>query len=76
LAVRATIDDGKEQLIVRQISRRMGEVDSSVSDRIARLTPAQLDDLGEALLDFTNVADLDRWLANHTKAKRSARLEQ
>jgi len=62
------LHDGKEQLIIRQINRRIGDVDPILSSRIAELTPPQLDDLGEALLDFTNVADLERWLTTQSAA--------
>jgi len=58
------LHDGKEQLIVRLINRRMGKIVPSLTNRITALTPAQLDDLGEALLDFTDSSDLDHWLAN------------
>ena len=59
------LHDGKEQLIVRLISRRLGNIPPAVTGRISALTPAQMDDLGEALLDFTGPEDLDRWLSLH-----------
>jgi len=62
------LHDGKEQLIIRQINRRIGDVDTMLSSRIAKLTPPQLDDLGEALLDFTNIADLEHWLITQAAA--------
>jgi hypothetical protein len=49
-------------LIVRQLTRRMGEVDPSLSDRIRRLSTLALEALGIALLDFSEVADLVAWL--------------
>jgi hypothetical protein len=33
--------------------------------RLARLSADELDDLGEALLDFTTPADLEQWFARH-----------
>ena len=59
------LHDGKEQLIVHLISRRLGNIPPAVTGRISALTPAQMDDLGEALLDFTGPEDLDRWLSLH-----------
>ncbi len=49
-------------LITRQLTRRLGEVDPSLSDRIRRLSTLALEALGIALLDFSEVADLVAWL--------------
>jgi hypothetical protein len=49
-------------LILRQLTQRLGEVDSSMSDRIRRLSTLALEVLGIALLDFSTVADLVAWL--------------
>jgi hypothetical protein len=54
---------GKEDLIARQIERRIGSVSPQVVERLTQLSTAQLDELGVALLDFTSVADLEKWLA-------------
>ena len=59
------ITQGKETLVVRQLRRRLGTVPESATDRLDSLTPDQLDDLGEALLDFHAVADLEQWLSQH-----------
>ena len=64
----AGLHDGKEQLIIRLINRRIGDVNPILSSRIAELTPALLDDLGEALLDFNDFADLERWLTTRSAA--------
>ena len=57
---------GKEALVARQLRRRLGPVPAEVTARLGSLSPEQLDDLGEALLDFGAVADLERWLARQT----------
>jgi len=49
-------------LILRQLTQRLGEVDPSLSDRIRRLSTEQLEALGIALLDFSEVANLVAWL--------------
>lgn len=54
--------EGKQDLILRQLNRRLGEIDSSLISRINGLSIEQLEALGEALLDFTSVADLETWL--------------
>ncbi|MBD2365021.1 DUF4351 domain-containing protein [Anabaena minutissima FACHB-250] len=53
--------EGKQNLILRQLNRRIGEIDASLIDRIQRLSIEQLENLGEALLDFTTPADLESW---------------
>jgi predicted transposase YdaD len=49
-------------LILRQLTQRLGEVDSSLIEQIRRLSTEQLETLGIALLDFSTVADLAAWL--------------
>ena len=53
---------GQTALILRQIARRTGEISPEIQTRIQHLSPEQLDDLGEVLLDFTNQEDLIAWL--------------
>ena len=53
---------GEERTIIRQLNRRFGEIYSSLTDRIRVLSVEKLDDLAEALLDFSEVADLVTWL--------------
>jgi predicted transposase YdaD len=53
-------------LVLRLLNRRLGQVTSSVEKQIRQLSVEQLEDLGEALLDFENEADLLHWLSqNH-----------
>lgn len=53
---------GEVAILQRQISRRFGELEPQLSEQIQRLDIPQLENLGEALLDFSNVADLAAWL--------------
>ncbi|PMB50506.1 hypothetical protein CEN40_01870 [Fischerella thermalis CCMEE 5205] len=53
---------GEERTIIRQLNRRFGEIDSSLIDRIRALSVEKLDELAEALLDFSEVSDLIAWL--------------
>ncbi|MGK7888540.1 MAG: DUF4351 domain-containing protein [Leptolyngbyaceae cyanobacterium] len=52
-------------LILRQLSRRLGEIQipPSVLAQLAELPSEDLEGLGEALLDFQAIADLEQWLA-------------
>jgi len=57
---------GEATLVLRQLNRRFGQVTTSVEKQIRQLSVKQLEDLGEALLDFENEADLLHWLSqNH-----------
>jgi hypothetical protein len=39
----------------------------SYIENINKLTMAQIEDLGEALLDFTDINDLEQWLKAYTE---------
>jgi hypothetical protein len=58
------MERGEQQLIIRQLNRRIGEIKSSFIDTIRTLTIDQLELLGEALLDFSSITDLEQWLEN------------
>ncbi|BAZ36712.1 hypothetical protein NIES4101_26320 (plasmid) [Calothrix sp. NIES-4101] len=66
---RSGIEIGKKEhalsLITRQLNRRVGNIDDTVVDRLHGLSVEELDTLGEALLDFTSMADLTNWLEQH-----------
>jgi len=53
---------GKRNTLMRQLNRRLGEIDSLLVDKIQLLTVEKLDDLAEALLEFSEVTDLVYWL--------------
>ncbi|MEH2259228.1 MAG: DUF4351 domain-containing protein [Nostoc sp.] len=50
------------KLIIRQLKRRFGDIDGSLVEQVQNLSVEQLEELGEALLDFSEVADLVAWL--------------
>jgi len=54
--------EGEASLVLRLLSKRFGKIDNRRIQVINNLTLEQLDDLGEALLDFGELADLDSWL--------------
>ncbi|MDD1427419.1 DUF4351 domain-containing protein, partial [Dolichospermum sp. ST_sed9] len=68
--------EGEKNLLLRILSKRFGKLSSSGKyelpvryiERINRLTIAQLEDLGEALLDFVDINDLEQWLISHIKS--------
>ncbi|MCY7273199.1 MAG: DUF4351 domain-containing protein, partial [Phormidesmis sp. CAN_BIN44] len=57
------IEQGQRSLLLRQLTRRVGEVPEATRSQIDALSLIQLESLGEALLDFSNLADLEAWLA-------------
>jgi len=57
--------EGKEDLVARLIRRRFGTVPTTVAKRLDKLTADQLNELGEALFDFSSLVDVKHWLAGH-----------
>jgi len=57
--------EGKEELVARQIRRRFGEVSPERMTQLDQLSLEQLNQLGEALLDFTSAKDLENWLSQN-----------
>ena len=53
---------GEQRTIIRLLNRRFGELDSSLVDRITTLNIEKLDNLADALLDFSNINNLVNWL--------------
>jgi transcription termination factor NusB len=64
---RSGIEIGKQQealsMVTRQLNRRLVNIDDTLVDSLRGLSVEELEGLGEALLDFTSVADLTNWLA-------------
>jgi len=52
-------------LVLRQLRRRVGPLDTAYEEQIRRLSLKALEDLSEALLDFTQVAHVATWLQAH-----------
>ncbi|MDB9399649.1 MULTISPECIES: DUF4351 domain-containing protein [Cyanophyceae] len=52
-------------LVLRQLARKVGELSSNIREQLQTLSLEQLENLGEALLDFTSVSDLENWLAQN-----------
>jgi hypothetical protein len=56
------IEQGERSLISRQLTRCLGTLGADLEARIQELSLSQLEKLGEALLDFDAIADLESWL--------------
>ncbi|MBV8883261.1 MAG: Rpn family recombination-promoting nuclease/putative transposase [Chroococcidiopsidaceae cyanobacterium CP_BM_RX_35] len=59
------LQEGEATLVLRQLARRLGQLAPEVRSQIQQLPIEQLEELGEALLDFSSMQDLMDWLENH-----------
>ncbi|NEQ06593.1 MAG: DUF4351 domain-containing protein [Moorea sp. SIO1G6] len=63
--IRQGLEQGKRnevKLIIRLLNRRLGQINPQLQNQIEELSFDQLEDLGEALLDFETEVDLTNWL--------------
>lgn len=72
-AIRDAKQEGREEgreaeaiaLVTRQLTRRLGQnLSEEMRSRLSTLSLPVLEDLSEALLDFTSLPDLESWLAH------------
>ena len=54
--------EGEANLVLRLLQRRIGAIPQNLTERIQELSVEQLENLGEALLDFESQGDLVNWL--------------
>jgi hypothetical protein len=55
--------EGEAGLVIRLLRRRLGQLADNHVEQIQKLSVPQLEDLGDALLDYTEMADLVGFLA-------------
>lgn len=63
--MREGIEQGAQRekdLIVRQLKRKLGQIDAELETQVKGLELDRVEVLGEALLDFLTVEDLQNWL--------------
>jgi len=62
------LEQGREEatfnLVIRLLTKRFGEISQEKRSSISTLSLPVLEDLSEALLDFTSLTDLQTWLAS------------
>jgi len=56
------IQQGELKVIERQLTRRIGQITPELQEKLRGLSLTQLEDLAEALLDFTSETELMAWL--------------
>jgi flagellar biosynthesis/type III secretory pathway protein FliH len=65
------LEKGQQQearvLVLRQLRKRLGGLDNASEARIEALPTERLEELGEALLDFSGPDDLAVWLQAHAE---------
>ena len=49
-------------LVLKQLTRKLGSLSPEITTKVSALSLEDLEALGEALLDFTSVEDLESWL--------------
>ncbi|MCG8349159.1 MAG: DUF4351 domain-containing protein [Chloroflexales bacterium] len=54
--------EGQREIVVRLLARKIGALPEAVQERVSALSAEQVLALGEALLDFSSLADLTAWL--------------
>jgi hypothetical protein len=58
--------EGERSLVLRQLIRKLCTLPASVEAQVQALDLPQLEALGEALLDFTQLSDLTDWLQGNS----------
>lgn len=56
----------EKALILRQLNRKLSTIPDELMTQVDNLPLEQLEDLAEALLDFSSTADLAQWLEQHS----------
>ena len=61
----------QQALLIRQLSCKLGEIPDTVKTSINQLADETLENLGEALFDFSSVDDLTSWLQQNSNREIS-----
>ncbi|NEP57236.1 MAG: Rpn family recombination-promoting nuclease/putative transposase [Symploca sp. SIO2G7] len=61
--------EGQRALLLRQLSRKLGELPEAVQEQLSQLSESLLDELSEILFDLETVEELEAWLTEHVGAK-------
>jgi predicted transposase YdaD len=57
--------EGEQALVLKLLARKIGKIDTEIQARVNSLTIERLESLGEDLLDFSSIADLEQWLSQN-----------
>jgi len=75
-SIEKSIRQGQADLVILQLNRRLGTLDTPTSDRIRALEVPQLADLAVALLDFDRMDDLHAWLSRYPSVEPPSSTER
>ena len=56
---------GKEELVETMLHQRFSTVPASITKRLDKLTPEQLNDLGKSLFNLSSLVEVREWLSLH-----------
>ena len=62
------LEIGQQQekaLVLKQLTRKLGNLSSQTQSGVSALPIDRVESLGEALLDFNSIADLESWLSKN-----------
>jgi predicted transposase/invertase (TIGR01784 family) len=59
------MQQGETNMVIRQLNRRFGNLTTNQLKKVRSLSLPQLESLGEGLLDFKNLSDLENWFMNN-----------
>jgi len=62
----------ERRLIMRQLERLIGKLSTGTRKQIEELNAEQLEELGEALVDFNSEKDLTAWIEQHTTVHQTS----
>jgi hypothetical protein len=60
------IAEGMAHAVIRMLQRRFGELPTRLEALLRELSPEQLDEITDELLDFASLADVQAWVARYT----------
>jgi predicted transposase YdaD len=52
-------------LVLKQLNRKLGNLSTQLQSEVSALSIDNIESLGEALLDFNSIADLESWLSQN-----------
>jgi hypothetical protein len=52
-----------KSLVLRLLSKKFGPISANLQAQLQPLSVAQIENLGESLLDFSSITDLEDWLS-------------
>ncbi|MGI0480788.1 DUF4351 domain-containing protein, partial [Geminocystis sp. CENA526] len=60
------LQEGEAELLIRLLTRRCGALSDELMAKVRSSSIPELESLGEALLDFQGMDDLENWFQNKT----------